>query len=119
MYTTDTLQFRFVCVYNIKLDIRLSFSCASHDHYPSQRVTVYIRKNTYTVLFPFQFRNFVSSYCFGTILKTVFRDEHESVHLALFVFTNVIKTLSFLVATSVLSPQRGIWYKKIPLWYHW
>ena len=75
MYTTDILKFRFVwCAYNVKLDIRLSASCASHDHYLSQRVSVYIRKNTYTVLVPFQFRNLASSYCFGTILKTVFRE---------------------------------------------
>ena len=63
-----------LCVYDIKLDIRLSSSCASHDHYLSQRVSMDIRKNTYTVLVSFQFRNLVNSYCFGTIPKTVFRE---------------------------------------------
>ena len=75
MYTTDILQFRFVCVYNIKLDRLLSASCASHDQYLSQACVRYIRKNTYTVQVPtFQFRNLVSSCCFGTVLKTVFRE---------------------------------------------
>ena len=34
----------------------------------------FLRKNTYTVLVPFQFRNLVSFYCFEIILKTVFRE---------------------------------------------
>ena len=112
MCTTDILKFRFVCVHNIKLDIRLSASCASYDHYPSQRVSVYIRKNTYTVLVPFQFRNLVSSYYFGTILKTVFREMiwaliTEGFHLTLFVFTNKwYPNSSFNRYRRVITPER-------------
>ena len=66
MYSTDILQLRFVCVYNVNL----CFMRILLNVYPC-----IFGKNTYTVLVPtFQFRNLVSSYCFGTILKTVFRE---------------------------------------------
>ena len=111
MNTTDILKFRFVCFCNIKWDIHSSASCASHDYYLSQHVSVYIWKNRHAVLVPFQFRNLVNSYCFEPYSKQSFEiwfkqttDEREGVHLALFVFTNIIQTL-LLIATGVLSER--------------